>query len=668
MQKEFSKRIVSLAVAVVLIFSIFTLRLVQWQVIQGEEMRNLADTTASDSYTITAARGEIVDRYGRPLATNRIGFNVVLNRSYLKSEDTNATIVRLIGILNASGEVWQDSTPMQTTYPYTFLTDEEGSTANSDAVQKLKETLELNVYATEQNVIDRMVERYNLQDVPQEMWRIVGGIRYEMEIREYGYSYPFTLATDVSIETVSTIKEHSMELTGVDIIEEAIRTYPNGTIMPHIIGIVGPIYREEYQDLRLLGYQMNDILGKSGIELAMESELRGTDGVMQVQRTRSGEIISQEVIEEPVPGNTVVLTIDKNVQLAAQQSLEEMIEIFRATPSGRNASSGAVVVLDVKTGEILAIATYPSYDLNYYTSNYSEYLNNPDNPLFNRATQGLYRPGSTFKVTIATAGMATGLIDANSTVYCGNVYTYWQNSTFRPSCLGTHRNINVVHALEESCNIFFYDVGRRLGLDEINETAALYGFGQPTGIEIPEQIGSLSTRGEDWQEGDIVQVAIGQMNTYATPLQLAVYASTAANNGDRYAAHIIQAVRSYDYADVVWETQPELLSSMGYDDYVFDTLETGMIAASLGHSGNYFQNYPITIATKTGSPQVTLNTTNCIMIAYGPTDNPDIAVAVIVENCSNSYLLGKVVTDIYDAYYESQSEGLTLQPANTLLP
>ena len=667
MKNEFAKRTVTLMVVVALIFSIFTLRLVQWQILQGEELKNMADTTASDSYTITAARGEIVDRYGRPLATNRIGFNVVLNRSYLKNEDTNATIVRLLEILNESGEEWQDSTPMQRAYPYTFLTDEEGSTANSTTVRKLKEILGLNIYATEQNVIDRMVERYNLQDVPEHLWRTVGGIRYEMELREYGYSYPFTLATDVSIKTVSTIKEYSMELPGVDIIEEAIRIYPDGTIMPHIIGIVGPIYREEYQSLRLQGYEMNDILGKSGIELAMEQELRGTDGIMQVQRTRAGEIISQEVVQEPIPGNTVVLTIDRVVQQAAQQSLEEMIALFRSTNSGRNASAGAVVVIHIPTGEILAIATYPSYDLNLYSSNYNEYLNQAGNPLFNRATHGQYRPGSSFKPVVATAGLETGVIAPGSTVNCGGIYTYWPGS-FRPGCLGTHRNINVVHALEESCNIFFYDVGRRVGLDDINTTAAFYGFGQPTGIEIPEATGSLTYRGEQWQEGDIVQVSIGQANTTATPLQLAVYASTIANNGDRYEAHIVQAVRSYDYSEVFWETQPALLSSMGYDALVFDTVETGMISASLGHSGNYFQNYPITIATKTGSPQVNDTVTNCIMIAYGPTENPEIAVAVVVENCANSYLLGKVVTDVYTAYYTSQSEGLTLQPGNTLLP
>lgn len=666
MKKDFPKRTMTLLVVVILVFSLFIVRLAQWQLIQGEELREKSDTTASDTYTITAARGEIVDRYGRPLATNRIGFNIVLNRSYLKEEDTNQTIVRILNILNESGETWQDSTPMSMTAPYTFFVDEGDSTANSKAVAKLKETLGLNVYATEQNVMDRMIERYNLQEVPESLWRIVGGIRYEMEIQEYGYSNPFTLALDVSIKTVSTIKEYSMELTGVDIMEEAVREYPDGTVLPHVLGLVGPIYKEEYDLLKAEGYQMNDTLGKSGIELVMESELRGTDGVMQVQRTKTGEILSQSVVQEPVPGNTVVLTIDKVVQQQAQASLEEAIYDFQQTRSGRNASAGAVVVIDVRTGEILAMATYPSYDLNLYTSNYSDYLNDPLNPLFNRALRGNYRPGSTFKVTTGTAGLISGTIGPTSTVHCGGIYTYWDD--YRPKCLHVDGNINVVGALRESCNIFFYDVGRRTGLEEINEVATSFGFGQPTGIEIAESTGSLTQKDANWQAGDIAQVAIGQSGTEATPLQLAVYAATVANQGDRYEAHIIQAVRSYDYTETYYENSPVLASSMtNVDPSVFDTIEEGMIAASVGYSGRYFANYPISIASKTGTPQ-NRGVTDCIMIAYGPTENPEIAVAIVVENCENSYLLGKAVTQIFDAYYASEEEGLTLQQGNTLLP
>ena len=678
MKREIPKRGFILLLCVALVFSIFALRLVQWQLVEGEENRELSTTTSSDTAAITASRGDIVDRYGRTLATTRLAFNVSLNKTYLKDEDLNRIILALLEILNASGESWQDSTPMEKTAPYAFLTDAEGSTANAQAVEKLKKNLGLNVYATEQNVLDKMTERYDLQDVPEEMRRTVGGIRYEMELREYGYSNPFTLAGDVSIKTVSTIKEHSMDLPGVDIVEESIRSYPDGTILPHVLGTVGPIYKEEYQDLKKDGYKMNDYLGKSGLEKTMESSLKGEDGVMQVQRSSTGEVISQNVLQEPVPGNTVVLTVDKVIQQAAQTSLENMIRELQTTRrpgDGKEANAGAVVVIDVKTGGILAMATYPSYDLNLYNQNYNEYVNNPDNPLFNRAVQGTYRPGSTFKCAVATAAMGLGVIDANSTVTCHRVYQYWADSNFTPKCTGDHGTITVATAIQKSCNIFFYDVGRRMGIDAFNKVAGQYGLGESTGIEIPEQLGALTTKerteaaGGQWQEGNVVQAAIGQMDTAVTPLQLAVYAATIANNGTRYSAHLVQAVRSYDYSKTLSETQRKVLAQVDADPWVFDTVEQGMIAATGEiNAGQILGGYPISIATKTGTAQVGTDLYTGLIIAYGPTEDPEIAVAAVVEKGSNGYRLAQIVKDVFDAYYFSESEGLTVSQGNTLLP
>ena len=678
MKKEFPKRILILVLCVGLVFSVFILRLAQWQLVDGEKNRELSVTTSSDTAVITAARGDIVDRYGRTLATTRLAFNVTLNKSFLKDENLNSTILSLIEILNASGESWQDSTPMEKTAPYTFLADAEGSTTNQTAVEKLKKNLGLNVYATEQNVLDKMTERYQLQEVPEEMRRTVGGIRYEMELREYGYSNPFIFATDVSIKTVSVVKEHSMDMPGVSIVEESTRSYPDGTLLPHVLGMVGPIYKEEYQELKSKGYKMSDFVGKSGLEKAMESELKGTDGLMQIQRSSTGEVISQSVVQEPVPGNTVVLTIDKYIQEAAQTSLENMIhnlQTTRAAKDGKEADAGAVVVIDVKTGGILAMATYPSYDLNLYNQNYSIYASDPQNPLFNRAIQGTYRPGSTFKCAVATAALMSGEINASSTVTCNHVYTYWADTGFTPKCTGTHGTINVVTAIQKSCNIFFYDVGRRIGIDAFNKVAAQYGLGEATGIEIPEQLGALTSKerteaaGGQWQEGNVVQAAIGQMDTAVTPLQLAIYASTIANRGTRYSAHLVQAVRSYDYLKTISETQSTVLDKIDAAPWVFETVEKGMVAASGEvNAATILGNYPITIATKTGTAQVPGDLYNGIIIGYGPVGDPEIAVAAVVEKGSNGYRLAQIVKDVFDAYYFSENEGLTVQPGNTLLP
>lgn len=665
MKKQAYNRIYFLYGVLAVFFALALLRLYNFQIVKGEEYYNQSDSTASDQYTYTAARGEIVDRYGRPLVTNRIGFNISLNRSYLKTENINDTLYRLVQILQEAGEPWADSLPMAHSAPFTFSAEQESKVA------QLKTALGLNVYATEANVINKMVERYGLEEYTLEWQRILGGIRYEMELREYGYSVPFTLAQDISIKTVTIIKENSATFLGVDIIEESIREYPDGTLAPHILGTVGPIYAEEYAQLKSEGYSMNATIGKDGIEKTYESQLRGTDGVIQVTRSSSGEILSREVVQEAVPGKTVVLTLDKDIQAAAQKSLEEMIIDYQNTAAagrGREADAGAVVVVDMKNGGILAAATYPSYDLNYYISNYSEYLANAAKPLFNRALQGSYRPGSTFKPVVATAGLMDGTIDANSTVMCTGTYGYWASTGFAPGCTGVHGNINVGRALGVSCNCFFYDVGRRVGLDGFNEIARLYGFGEPTGIELPEQTGSLTYAGDNWQAGNTVQAAIGQMDTEATPLQLALYAATIGNNGTRYSAHIVQAVRSYDYEHTYSETQPQILSQIVAGDSVFAAVENGMRQSALQYSSmTNLGDYPLEIVTKTGTAQIGLSYYNALIIAYGPTDDPEIAIAVVVEKGYDSYKLSKVIKDIFDAYYFSNSEGAQIQQSGVLI-
>ncbi|MDL2215905.1 peptidase [Ruminococcaceae bacterium OttesenSCG-928-N02] len=665
MKSQGRKRIVLLYAGVLAIFVAAALRLYYFQVVNGEHYYTLSDATASDTYTYTAARGEIVDRFGRPLVTNRIGFNVSLNRSYLKDENLNDTLYRLVQILQEAEETWADTLPITTSAPYTFLEGRE------DKVAALKTMLGLNVYATEQNVLDKIVQRYGLEGYPPAWQRILGGIRYEMELREYGYSVAFTLSQDISIKTVSIIKENSATFLGVDIVEESIRDYPDGTLAPHILGTVGPIYAEEYAQLKTEGYSMNATIGKDGIEKTYESDLRGTDGLLQITRSNTGEILSSEVVQEAVPGRTVVLTIDKDIQAAAQRSLEEMIIQYQTTAAsgrGREADAGSVVVIDMRTGGILAAANYPSYDLNYYISNYNEYASNPAKPLFNRALQGVYRPGSTFKPVVATAGLMTGEIDASSTVYCSGTYGFWASTHFAPGCTGVHRNVNVERALGVSCNIFFYDVGRRIGLNAFNEIAKLYGLGEATGIELPEQTGSLTYPGDDWQAGNVVQAAIGQMDTMVTPLQLASYAATIGNNGTRYATHIVQAVRSYDYEHTYSESQPQILSQIEASDEVFATVERGMRQAALQYSSlTNLGNYPLEIVTKTGTAQAGGGYYNALIIAYGPTDNPEIAIAIIVEKGFDSYHLSKVIKDIFDAYYFSNSEGVQIQQSGVLL-
>ncbi len=666
----------------VAILGVFSVRLMRLQIVNGADYLEQASNTITITGRITSSRGEMVDRYGRIIAGNRVGYTVSLNRLYLPDDNLNSILLQLTDILAAADETWSDSMPLSQEAPWTFTGDEK-------AVEKMKTTLELSSVATAQNAWNQMLRRYGLEGYGPAAQRILCGIRYEMELREYSNVTPFTLATDVSMKTVATIRERSQELVGVEILEESVRYYPDGTLLPHVLGSVGPIYKEEYAEMKAQGYSMNATIGKSGLEKAFESVLRGTDGTRHTLRSADGAVLSTTVVEEPVPGDTLVLTIDSYLQKQLNASLENLVNTISGYAAGGSVSQrelgpaegAAAVVIDVKTGGILACSTYPSYDLNLYSSNYYNYLEADHNPLFNRALNGTYRPGSAFKTCTGLAGLLAGEINANSTVYCGGTYMYYA-PTYTPGCLMHSHGygpINISRALMASCNSFFYDVGRRVGHEALVDTASTLGLGVATGVEIGEATGSLSSPAyrraqieaglpvEDWQEGDILQAAIGQLDTFVTPVQLATWAASLANGGVRYRTHFVGATTTYDYSEI-HAVEPEILGQVSDPGGAFAAVEKGMIAASLqGSSSLYLANYPYTIATKTGTPQKTASVTNGTIIAYGPTEAPEIAVAVVVENCANGYWLTQTVVDIFDAYYFSKSGSLSVVPENTLL-
>lgn len=682
MTKRFTVRSIILVCLLLCILAVFAVRLMRLQIVHGEEYLEKASSTVTVTGAITAARGEMVDRYGRVIVGNRVGYTVSLNRLYLPDDSLNDTLVKLTEILSAADEAWSDSMPLSQQEPWSFTGDDA-------AVSKLKNTLELSSVATAANAWSQMVRRYKLEGYDTATQRILCGIRYEMELREYSNVTPFTLASDVSMKTVATIRERSQELVGVEILEESIRHYADGSLMPHVLGAVGPIYKEEYAEMKQRGYSMNAIIGKSGLEKAFEDVLRGTDGTRHTLRSSGGAILSTTVVKEPVPGDTLVLTVDSYLQQQLNASLEKLVTTITGYSAGGSksqtelgpAEGAAAVVIDCKTGGILACSTYPSYDLNLYSSNYYNYLNDELNPLFNRALHGTYRPGSAFKTCTGLTGLLNGEIVENSTVYCGGTYMYYA-PTYTPGCLmhgHGYGSINIVRALMASCNSFFYDVARRVGIDSIVDTASTLGLGVPTGVEISESTGSLSSPAyrraqidaglpvEDWQEGDILQAGIGQLDTFVTPIQLATWAAALANDGVRYRTHFVGATTTYDYSEIT-EIEPEILGQVSDPGGAFDAVEKGMVAASLqGSSSLYLANYPYTIATKTGTPQVTVNKTNGTIIAYGPTEDPEIAVAIVVENCANGYWLTQTVVDIFDAYYFSKSSSLNVIPENTLL-
>lgn len=684
-QGHFKKRAVILLALVALVFGGFAVKLFQLQIVDGAEYLDQATSTTMITVPLPAARGEIVDRYGRAIATNRAAYNLWLIRALLPDDQLNDTLMRMVDTLGENGEEWNDDAPLTHSAPYEFV---EGRDAD---VSRMKTALGLAQYATAQNVYDKMLEAYDLTGLPEKYQRILAGIRYQMQYEEYSNVTPFVLATDVSLKTVSTVKENNLDLPGVYVAEGTVRVYTDPTLMPHIIGTIGKIYAEEWESTykNQKNYKMNDLVGKSGIELAYESTLKGTDGQMQIELTRTGSVVATTVVE-PVPGDTVVLTVDKNLQADCQKILENQVAALKAAAAANregDPEGASLVVLDVKTGGVLAAATYPSYDLNVYqtSAGYNSYLEDPLKPLINRAFTGLYRPGSTFKCAVGAAGLITGAITPEYTYRCGGTYTYWAPH-FMPNCTHTHGNENVQGALRDSCNIFFYDLGRRLGLDTFNNMASALGLGQKTGLEVGESGGNLSTpeyhetmTGEDWQQGNVVQAAIGQMDTQVTPVQLATYGAAIANSGTRYRTHLVAAIRSYNFDEVIEETPVTVEARVEGDpaavEAAFNEVEQGMLLASkVGTARQFLADYQYHIASKTGTAEngkldkFGKKEYNATIVAYGPTEEPELAVSAVAEVAGNGYQLARAVRDVFDAYYVDKNQNSAPVASGTLLP
>ena len=676
-RKTAIRRMRVLVAAACILMLLYGLRLIFLQLVNGDDFKSQATNTTDYKFTVTAARGDIVDSRGERIATSVTGYNVVLNKLLMGDEDLDGMLQKIVELLRANSESWNDTlliSQPDAAGNYTF-TAEEGSTRDQKALAAMKDNLGLQQYATANDVMEKLVEDYDLASYPLSWQRTLGGIHYEMQLQAFSNVNNFIMAENVSEATVATIKEHSLSLPGVEIVETSTRSYEQSTVLPHVLGRVGKITAEKWKvtdengqttyPLREKGYNMNDIIGISGLESAYEDELRGKDGVETITRNSDGVIVDTALTTVPEPGHTVQLTIDSRFQKAVDKALASNIEMINRTYNANStkAAAGAAVVVDVKTGAVLAASNYPSFDQNLYATQYSEYSADESLPLFNRALQGLYTPGSTFKPAVAIAALDTGLINRYSTVNCTRVYTYYKD--YRPKCTQHgHGNgpIDVVNAIKWSCNIFFYDVGRRLTSDVYDAYAYKLGLGQRTGVEVSEATGHLTTKNDsNYMESLDIQAAIGQGNTVVTPVQLATYAATIANRGTRYRTHFVKAILDSNTGEVLQETQPEVMDVIEDKGETFDLIQQGMIGVSQTISA--LANYPYTIACKTGTPQRSegyysgssyRHYTNTMMIAYGPTEDAQIAIGIVVEYGGGGARAGNLAADIFNAYFAMQ--------------
>lgn len=504
---------------------------------------------------------------------------------------------------------------------------------------------------------------------------MIAGIRYEMQLRGFSMSNQFTLVKDIPLQIVTEIKERGLSLPGVNIIEDAIRTVTQGDVIPHEIGTVGPIYAEEYEELSKEGYDLDDIVGKSGIEQAMESELRGKDGTKTIS-VQNGTVVSSEVTVPVQAGHTVMLTVDSTFQKDLQNILGNFIKNFDKLRDAKTegeglgkVTSGALVVLDTTDNSILGLATYPTYNLNDYTKDYDKLASDETSPLLDRATVGLYRPGSTFKTITATAGLNEGIVAGSSTYFCGHSYEYKGHTYY---CTGSHGNISVVQALQYSCNIYFYQLSEALTIDNLTKYAELYGLGSPTGIETGDAAGRFANPetyaeyGWEWTVGHVLQAAIGQSETAVTPLQMAVVASTIANKGVRYQPHLVDSLWDYNLTEKIKDIEPTVAETIPIQhDDVYTYIQQGMIAASVTNMPDKYSlaDLGYDVAIKTGTPQAGGGRVqDSFFIGYAPADNPKIAFACVVEGAEYSKYM---IRDVLKAYEKMETRQKANMEKNT---
>lgn len=667
--RHFSGRSLIAIILVIALVCTFGYTLYDIQIVNGEYYR--AQNSAVDTYTVSieATRGEIVDRNGNPLVTNRQGNSIILDAAYFPSSSDNAArnavIINLIRLFEKNGEEYVNNLPLRIGTGGIEFTEDEDAVAT----MKSRDMFDLQNYATAQNCFDAMVEKYGLEGYDTETALKVGAIRYELTRLLFSIENPVTIADDVSDETVATIKEDRQDYLGADVQPVAYREYADSTLAPHILGTIRKINAEEYAELKDQGYGINDTIGESGIEAAMESELRGTPGELTIKIDANGNV-TEEITKEPIQGNTVVLTIDRDLQRLAQEKLKETCDEVN-----QSEGAGAVVVEDIHTGAILAAASYPTYDLQDYYDDYSSLASDERQPLFSRFALGTYAPGSTFKPAMACAALEEGIINQSTTFTCRGT---WQYYDVRFQCLNgrAHGSENVREALRDSCNIFFYNCADRMGISKIDEYASMFGLGEKTGVEISEASGVLAgpasaeRYNRTWQMGDTIQAAIGQSDHLFTPLQLANYCATVANSGTRYDMHFVKSVINTSNGSIE-ETGATVAEELPISDGTFNIVHEGMRMVAQQYTLNsIFRSSGVDVACKTGTSQVIRNgkeTNNGFLITFAPYDNPEISIASEIDFAGSGTSTAELTASIIEYYYSNNTDEQPAQNTGILL-
>lgn len=706
-----SSRLAAFALVVVLLIALCAGTLYKLQIIEGAAYYEESQNSLTSYPSVTAARGNILDRYGRVLVSNRECYNLKISDTRLFSdevEDPNTVILQMINLVEAAGETYTDDLPitLEPPFEYTNMTDIQRTLL--DAYLKAKG---LDEDTTAVELMSYFRTRYEIANsYTAEEMRKIASVRYAVNVRYEINTNSYIFVEDASIDLISDL----MGVVGnvVEVETSYVREYST-QYAAHILGYVQAMSEEDMAKYRPedenSGYDYDTKVGRDGVEAAFEDWLHGTNGEARVKRTANGTVTSTVYLEDPVPGNHVYLTIDIQLQEQAERILETGIYELQIERNDDNAEAvaegrldevrediqgGAIVVVDVKTGEPLAIASYPTYDLATIIEDYADLLEADYDPLFNRALMGAYAPGSTFKPCTAIAGLTENIINTETQIECTGIFTKYESQGYAPACWIytqmdgqlTHGYDNVTEALKDSCNIFFYTVADDLGIRKLMEYAEDFGLGESTGIELTETTGNMSNPDnhlnydvDGWVDGDTVQAGIGQSDSMFTPLQIAEYCAAIANGGTRHSAALLKSVRSYDYSRQLYQNKTEVLSAVDSADYNWAAVQRGMylMANDITSSsntvyytlGNYSYNgVSLPVAAKTGTSQLGEGkTNNAIFMCYAPFDDPEIAVAIVVERGLSGANLSRMARNVLDAYFSLGSISNTAERENSLL-
>lgn len=678
-------------VAVILvIMALFTFRLYALQTsLTEEEIRTSNSLTIWT--TVDAARGKILDRNGTVMVGNRASYNLIMiGYVFFNGPSPNESLLELLALCDELGIDVESDFPVSETRPYTY-TLEDYSEAWQSYFRKFLTSRGWDPDMSAQNLMRNLREDYNIPGglTEEEAYRLIA-VRFELELRTIeGMPLDnYILARDISSENLAAVME--LGVPGVLVETTTVREY-NTTYAAHLLGHTGSMNAYEYENL-YPDYAMDAVVGKEGVEYTFEKYLHGTDGLLETTILSTGEVLEQKYLATPEPGNNVELTIDLGLQMTAENALAQVIQDLQqngvgSKKEGKDADSGAVVVLDATNNEVLAMASYPTYDPARYNLDFNELAEADGNPLLNHALQGLYPPGSIYKMVTAIAAMEFANVGAYYQVTDQGVFTKYELQGYAPACYiwrssgRTHGTVNMMQALAVSCNYYFYEVGLQVATENVDYVAERLGLGEPTGIELYEETGTRANAetkaeifaGTDmaaWVDGDKLQASIGQSLNSFTPLQMACYVSALANQGARYKATLLSRVVSWDYQDLILESQPEIASQLDMDEKTIACINEGMKMTVSDYSGtanSYLSDYPIAIAAKTGTAQHgSGGSDNASFVCYAPADDPQIAIAVYVEHGAQGGNLANVVRPILDAFFSQESKYETTYNENTV--